>query len=208
MTKNYSDSGSERHLRLLGCPTHDWQDLGELGVPPRGLCELCCKAMDWTCWRRWEEPPKGYHSQECWSGPLLGQRENKYETKEHCSSFSIIWTFVGGCVFGVNHPPTVSQGSEVTSQAGFQGSEEEGGGSDEWPNMSTRSNIADYKGYIQILTIKNFTMCFQFVWLSVWVSKKVPTVLNKYLSDKFNSYIFQLHQRIVLLNAYRTLSYF
>lgn len=50
------------------------------------------------------------------------------------------------CVFVSYYTPTESQGSEVTSVAGwaeFQGSFGGGGASDEEPNMSTRSNMAD-----------------------------------------------------------------
>lgn len=49
----------------------------------------------------------------------------------------------------MSHPPTESQGSEVMSHVGwaeFQGSLGGGGASDEGPNMSTRSNMADYRG--------------------------------------------------------------
>lgn len=57
------------------------------------------------------------------------------------------WTKRGGAVG--EHPPTESQGSEVASLldwAVFQGSLDRGGASEEEPNISTRSSMADLRG--------------------------------------------------------------
>lgn len=64
-------------------------------------------------------------------------------------TMTVSGTSCGLCVLVMNHSPTESQGSEVVLQVGsaeFQGSLGGGGASDEAPNMSTRSSMADYRG--------------------------------------------------------------
>lgn len=64
-------------------------------------------------------------------------------------TMTVSGTSCGLCVLVMNHSPTESQGSEVALQVGsaeFQGSLGGGGASDEVPNMSTRSSMADYRG--------------------------------------------------------------
>ena len=110
---------------------------------------------DWMHWRR-EGLSTGYQSQGCWNELLGGRTKSsargealkthkltEYEKTQRDGRSS---TILARSPSEMRYPPTESQGSEEMSQVGwaeFQGSLGGGRGSDDGPNMSTRSIMAD-----------------------------------------------------------------